>query len=781
MTENQDKIGRDRSPLLKIKILQARRALLVDGKSDKAKVILEKSYSLGKKDEEFLYLYSLTLLTLGSEESEVVIATGIRSFPDSSALHAHKIQLLVESGRGAQLEEYISQLDSALTSSFWVNAKLLELEALHLLVKGSRYRVILAQTAMSECNENWEIGGYDKFLEDLRGLIDGNLELDDFPDSFHWKSFRKRLERYHDEYGALRSDSRSEMEEIPIIEEEVLQGGEHGDSSEDDFHDRHESEAETIKNESDDEVVKEEANRAEFVNGANVGEPLQGSAPVAVPDTTAGEFATEGDSADQRSEEQVISDETSRAEEDGEESSRYGIEKIEKEIVPSETVYKEEGSGIKPECREIEDQIDAKAGQLHSPSNEVCEEDLHDRHESEAEPIENESDDEVVKEEANRAEFVNGANVGEPLQGSAPVAVPDTINGEFATEEDSADQRSEEQVISDETSGAEEDGEESSRGGIEKIEREIEPSETAHREEVSVTKPECEENENQIDAKAVKLQSPSDTPFPDENLDGYKIDWPTNNEVWDFKDLKKNKAIIIVLVIVVFLVGFMVATKKPATNQLSEGDYSNQLNEGVFKDWKGDRYEGEFYRKSGKIVFHGQGKYSRKNGDRYEGEWKDGEKHGLGKMYDNFGRLFLEGEWVKGKFSKKVKVGSKKNQNEKISNSKMSSLISKANVGDVTSQLTLGKIWYHGNEGSLVNFKKAIYWFSIAAEQGSAEAQFYLGIMYANGEGVRKDNKAALEWFTLAGEQGHSDAQKQRRIMNLHKNTPYPQYYPFRE
>ena len=111
--------------------------------------------------------------------------------------------------------------------------------------------------------------------------------------------------------------------------------------------------------------------------------------------------------------------------------------------------------------------------------------------------------------------------------------------------------------------------------------------------------------------------------------------------------------------------------------------------------------------------------------------------------------------------------------------SNLTSLISKANVGDVTSQLTLGKIWYQGTERSPVNFKKAIYWFSIAAEQGSAEAQFNLGIMYANGEGVRKDNKAALEWFTLAAEQGHSDAQKRRRIMNLNKNTPYPQYYPF--
>ena len=40
------------------------------------------------------------------------------------------------------------------------------------------------------------------------------------------------------------------------------------------------------------------------------------------------------------------------------------------------------------------------------------------------------------------------------------------------------------------------------------------------------------------------------------------------------------------------------------------------------------------------------------------------------------------------------------------------------------------------------------------AEQGDASAQYNLGVMYGNGQGVPQDYKAALEWYTLAAEQG---------------------------
>ena len=45
------------------------------------------------------------------------------------------------------------------------------------------------------------------------------------------------------------------------------------------------------------------------------------------------------------------------------------------------------------------------------------------------------------------------------------------------------------------------------------------------------------------------------------------------------------------------------------------------------------------------------------------------------------------------------------------------------------------------------------------AEQGDAQAQYYLGICYANGKGVQKDDKKAFEWTQKAAEQGNAKAQ----------------------
>ncbi|GHT40156.1 hypothetical protein AGMMS49921_01050 [Endomicrobiia bacterium] len=44
------------------------------------------------------------------------------------------------------------------------------------------------------------------------------------------------------------------------------------------------------------------------------------------------------------------------------------------------------------------------------------------------------------------------------------------------------------------------------------------------------------------------------------------------------------------------------------------------------------------------------------------------------------------------------------------------------------------------------------------AEQGVAEAQYSLGVMYGNGYRVKQDYKEAFNWFKKAAEQGHSDA-----------------------
>lgn len=46
-----------------------------------------------------------------------------------------------------------------------------------------------------------------------------------------------------------------------------------------------------------------------------------------------------------------------------------------------------------------------------------------------------------------------------------------------------------------------------------------------------------------------------------------------------------------------------------------------------------------------------------------------------------------------------------------------------------------------------------------SANQGDAISQYNLGVMYALGEGVRQDDQKALEWYTKAANQGNADAQ----------------------
>ena len=63
------------------------------------------------------------------------------------------------------------------------------------------------------------------------------------------------------------------------------------------------------------------------------------------------------------------------------------------------------------------------------------------------------------------------------------------------------------------------------------------------------------------------------------------------------------------------------------------------------------------------------------------------------------------------------------------------------------------------------DYATAMRGFRILAEQGHAEAQADLGLMYVRGEGVPQDYQAALKWYRKAAEQGHADAQHTLGIM----------------
>ena len=56
-------------------------------------------------------------------------------------------------------------------------------------------------------------------------------------------------------------------------------------------------------------------------------------------------------------------------------------------------------------------------------------------------------------------------------------------------------------------------------------------------------------------------------------------------------------------------------------------------------------------------------------------------------------------------------------------------------------------------------------WYRLAAEQGYADAQNNLGVMYRKGQGVPQDDKTAVKWYRLAAEQGNADAQYNLGLM----------------
>jgi len=81
-----------------------------------------------------------------------------------------------------------------------------------------------------------------------------------------------------------------------------------------------------------------------------------------------------------------------------------------------------------------------------------------------------------------------------------------------------------------------------------------------------------------------------------------------------------------------------------------------------------------------------------------------------------------------------------------------------AEQGHANAQFGLG-IMYGSGTGVLQNDKTAFKWHALAAKQGYAYSQYNLGRMYELGRGISQCYATASYWFTLAAEQGLVDAQ----------------------
>ncbi len=87
-----------------------------------------------------------------------------------------------------------------------------------------------------------------------------------------------------------------------------------------------------------------------------------------------------------------------------------------------------------------------------------------------------------------------------------------------------------------------------------------------------------------------------------------------------------------------------------------------------------------------------------------------------------------------------------------------------AEQGDADAQNNLG-VMYANGQGVAQDDKQAVSWYRKAAEQGDAKAQYNLGNMYDQGRGVAQDDKQAASWYRKAAEQGHAQAQNNLGVM----------------
>ncbi len=97
-------------------------------------------------------------------------------------------------------------------------------------------------------------------------------------------------------------------------------------------------------------------------------------------------------------------------------------------------------------------------------------------------------------------------------------------------------------------------------------------------------------------------------------------------------------------------------------------------------------------------------------------------------------------------------------QNQYCWDSDMGDCKKKAEQGNADVQYNLG-IMYDQGQRVPQDYKEAIKWYTKSAKQGHAEAQNALGLVYAHGKSVPPDYSKAVTWYRKAAEQGVANAQ----------------------
>ncbi len=87
-----------------------------------------------------------------------------------------------------------------------------------------------------------------------------------------------------------------------------------------------------------------------------------------------------------------------------------------------------------------------------------------------------------------------------------------------------------------------------------------------------------------------------------------------------------------------------------------------------------------------------------------------------------------------------------------------------AEQGDADAQYRLGVLYANGY-GVPQDYVQAGQWYDKAAAQGNTIAQYNVGRLYFEGLGVPKDYVQAYKWYYLAGENGHKKATAYRDML----------------
>ncbi len=82
-----------------------------------------------------------------------------------------------------------------------------------------------------------------------------------------------------------------------------------------------------------------------------------------------------------------------------------------------------------------------------------------------------------------------------------------------------------------------------------------------------------------------------------------------------------------------------------------------------------------------------------------------------------------------------------------------------AKAGLMRAQLDVAGVYFAGGMGIPADFQQAYNWFSLAAAQGSKEAEVFLGILQYDGSLGKQDKAAAMKHWRTAAEAGIAEGQ----------------------